>query len=127
MSGIALSAEETSSPSDRSGVCQHTGCYESIKQRSHTRIGGNKEDFLKEMVADRSWPISNMAEGMGVSGKERSTCGVIVDKEGMRLEGIYYWLNTARTSGATEKMQEMRELQTLLHVTSFGPYQSVYI
>ena len=24
-------------------------------------------------------------------------------------------------------MQEMRELQTLLHVTSFGPYQSVYI
>ena len=54
MSGIALSAEETSSPSDRSGVCQHTGCSESIKQRSHTRIGGNKEDFLKEMVADRS-------------------------------------------------------------------------
>ena len=54
MSSIALSAEETSSPFDRSRACRHTGRYESIKERSHTRTGGIKEDFLKEMTADRS-------------------------------------------------------------------------
>lgn len=55
MSSTVLNAEESSFRSKRrGGVWEHVGCYKNIKEGPDTRMGGIKESFLKEVVADRS-------------------------------------------------------------------------
>ena len=55
MSDTALSAEETSSQSNRSEVWGHAEYHRNIKEGPQAlQIGEIKEDFLKEVVAEKN-------------------------------------------------------------------------